>query len=147
MSTQNEIQRLAHELEKAQGDDPSIDWDHPAYIAYEDALDASWSIKDLPLVPYLEAKREHEETRQQYQYQIEQYRKGYGNLRRIADTGGRWTRTYFILDKSRSHWPKEDPDELPPKPHPSAIKARADKYVHDHYVVVNGKLYPKRKKS
>lgn len=27
--------------------------------------------------------------------------------------------------------------------HPSAVKARADKYVHDHYVVVDGKIWKK----
>lgn len=37
-------------------------------------------------------------------------------------------------------------DDVPvPKLHPSAVKARADKYVRDHYTVVNGVLYPKRK--
>ncbi len=38
-----------------------------------------------------------------------------------------------------------EPPWTEPQPHPSAVKARADKYVNDHYTVVNGTLYPKRK--
>jgi len=157
MSNQNEIQRLAHELEVAEfSGDPGLqpsspDWhQHPLFLAYEAALDDMVLAEDLPLVPLIEARREDDETQQQYVYQVRQWRQGYGSLRRLADTGGRSMRTALILSKSRAHrWPaKPEPPEMsiPPVPHPSAVKARADKYVRDHYVVVNGRLYPKRKK-
>jgi hypothetical protein len=120
MSNQNEIQQLAHELEVAEfGGDPGLqpsspDWhQHPLLLAYERALDDDVLAEDLPLVPYKKAQREHDETRQQYRYQVQQWRQGYGGgLRRLADTGARSLRAMLILEKSQSHnWP-EDPAEL-----------------------------------
>lgn len=159
--TKNEqhIERLARELERAQGDgdpglQPSAPWyEHPLYLAYERALDDAVLAEDLPLVPLIEAWREDDETDKQFIYQVRQYRQGYGNLRRLADTGGRSMRTALILSKSLARrMPLGEDVELdvavPPARRRRKRSAVTDGYVKTRRtVLVDGVRVPVVEKS